>query len=38
MYVNLTNAPRKRLFATFRSEKLAQEVAKSSFAAAANRA
>ncbi|CAI8735825.1 hypothetical protein EMIT0347P_170003 [Pseudomonas sp. IT-347P] len=36
MYVNLTNAPHKRHLATFRSEKLAQQDAKSSFAAPAN--
>jgi hypothetical protein len=38
MYVNLTNAPHKRQLATLRSEKLAQQDAKSSFAAMANRA
>jgi len=38
MYVNLTNAPHKWHFATVRSEKLAQQDAKSSFAAMTNRA
>ncbi|CAI8943411.1 hypothetical protein EMIT0P253_590004 [Pseudomonas sp. IT-P253] len=36
MYVNLTNAPHKRYFAMFRSEKLAQQYAKSSFAVMPN--
>ncbi|CAI8836813.1 hypothetical protein EMIT0P43_280002 [Pseudomonas jessenii] len=38
MYVNLTNTSHKSSFATFRSEKLAQQYAKSSFAVAPIRA
>jgi hypothetical protein len=36
MYVNLTNALHKGDFATFRSEKLAQQYAKTSFAGTPN--